>query len=103
MSEDEVERLEESVDMGDLDEDELVARSMPRARCSRSPRRGHGPIARLYRGETRFDFVGRRKIWFTISTVIIVLGIVSIILRGGLNLGIEFKGGTEWTDAGARG
>ena len=30
---------------------------------------------------------------------IIVLGIISIVLRGGLNLGIEFKGGTEWTIA----
>ncbi len=28
-----------------------------------------------------------------------MLGIVSIIVRGGLNLGIEFKGGTEWTIA----
>ena len=28
--------------------------------------------------------------------MIILLGIISIILRGGLNLGIEFKGGTEW-------
>jgi preprotein translocase subunit SecF len=57
----------------------------------------HGPVARLYRGETRFDFVGRRKAWFTLSTLIIVAGVLSIILRGGLNLGIEFKGGTEWT------
>ena len=57
----------------------------------------HGPFARLYRGETTFDFVGRQRTWFTISTLIIVAGIISIILRGGLNLGIEFKGGTEWT------
>jgi len=28
-----------------------------------------------------------------------VIGIVTIVLRGGLNLGIEFKGGTEWTIA----
>ena len=69
---------------------------MPRVRSLAKPRRGHGPIARLYRGETRFDFVGKRRIWFSISTLIILLGIVSIILRGGLNLGIEFKGGTEW-------
>ncbi len=59
----------------------------------------HGPFARLYRGETTFDFVGHRRTWFTISTLIIVAGIVSIILRGGLNLGIDFKGGTEWTVA----
>jgi preprotein translocase subunit SecF len=58
---------------------------------------GHGPLRRLYRGETKFDFVGRRRLWFSLSTVIIVAGIISIILRGGLNLGIEFKGGTEWT------
>jgi preprotein translocase subunit SecF len=63
----------------------------------RAPRPGNGPIQRLYRGETHFDFVGRRRTWFTISTIIIVAGIISIILRGGLNLGIEFKGGTQWT------
>jgi len=50
---------------------------------------------RLYRGQTRFDFVGRRRIWFTISAVIIVLGIIAIGVRG-LNLGIEFKGGSSW-------
>jgi preprotein translocase subunit SecF len=97
--EEDVERLEESVDTGNLDEEELVSLDdAARALLAREPK-GHGPIARLYRGETRFDFVGKRKIWFSISAAIIVLGIVSIILRGGLNLGIEFKGGTEWTIA----
>ena len=43
--------------------------------------------------------MGRKRTWFTISTLIIVAGIISIILRGGLNLGIQFKGGTEWTVA----
>jgi len=57
----------------------------------------HGPFNRLYHGETRFDFVGRRRAWFILSTIIIGAGILSIVLRGGLNLGIEFKGGTEWT------
>jgi preprotein translocase subunit SecF len=97
--EDDVERLEESVDTEDLDEEELVSLDDAARALLAKPRRGHGPIARLYRGETRFDFVGKRKIWFSISTAIIVLGIVSIVLRGGLNLGIEFKGGTEWTVA----
>ncbi len=53
------------------------------------------PFRRLYRGETRFDFVGRRRLWFTISAVIILAGLVSLGVRG-LNLGIDFKGGTQW-------
>ncbi|HMK63995.1 MAG TPA: protein translocase subunit SecF, partial [Acidimicrobiales bacterium] len=51
---------------------------------------------RLYRGETSFDFVGRRRYWYMISGTIILAGLVSLGVRG-LNLGIDFKGGTEWT------
>jgi preprotein translocase subunit SecF len=54
-----------------------------------------GPFRRLYRGQTHFDFVGRRKVWFSISAVIIALGIIAIGVRG-LNLGIDFKGGSSW-------
>ena len=97
--EDEVEELEESVDTDSLDEEELVSLDDAARALLARPRRGHGPLARLYRGETRFDFVGKRRIWFSISTAIILLGIISIVLRGGLNLGIDFKGGTEWTIA----
>jgi preprotein translocase subunit SecF len=97
--EEDVEALEDDVDTGDLDEDQLITLDDAARALLAKPHRGHGPVSRLYRGETRFDFVGRRRIWFSISAVIIVLGIISIILRGGLNLGIEFKGGTEWTIA----
>jgi preprotein translocase subunit SecF len=50
---------------------------------------------RLYNGETAYDFVGRWKLWFVISGTVIVLGIVSVAIQG-LNLGIDFKGGTAW-------
>jgi preprotein translocase subunit SecF len=99
VSEEEVDAFEEGVDTDDLDDDERVTLDDAARALLARPRRGHGPLARLYRGETRFDFVGKRRIWFAFSTLIIVLGILSIILRGGLNLGIEFKGGTEWTVA----
>jgi preprotein translocase subunit SecF len=56
----------------------------------------HGFFRRLYFGETNLDFVGRRKLWFTISSVLILFGIVSLAIRG-LNLDIEFVGGTSWT------
>ena len=55
----------------------------------------YGRFGRLYHGLTTVDFVGRRKIWFTVSIVIIVLGIGSLAVRG-FNLGIQFKGGSSW-------
>ncbi len=55
----------------------------------------YGPIGRLYHGLTTVDFVGRRKIWFSVSLTIIVLGIASLGFRG-FNFGIDFKGGSSW-------
>jgi preprotein translocase subunit SecF len=52
-------------------------------------------FTRLYRGLTTINFVGRKKTWFTISTIIIVAGLVSLGVRG-FNLGIDFKGGSSW-------
>jgi SecD/SecF fusion protein len=43
-----------------------------------------------------FNFVGHRKLYYTISTVIIVLGFVFYFKNGGLNLGIDFKGGRTY-------
>lgn len=54
-----------------------------------------GRFSRLYQGLTTIDFVGRRKTWFTISIVIIVIGLGSLAIRG-FNLGIDFKGGSSW-------
>jgi preprotein translocase subunit SecF len=50
---------------------------------------------RLYHGETSFDFIGRRRRWYTFSAIIIVLGLASLLVRG-LNFGIDFRGGTAW-------
>ena len=54
-----------------------------------------GAFGRLYQGLTTIDFVARRRTWFTISMVVIVIGLGSLGLRG-FNLGIEFKGGSSW-------
>ena len=40
----------------------------------------------------QLDLVGKRKIWYTISIVAIVPGLISLMLFG-LKLGIDFKGG----------
>ena len=42
------------------------------------------------------DFVGKRRIWFTIAGVLIAVSIGSLIFKG-LNLGIDFRGGTQMT------
>jgi preprotein translocase subunit SecF len=51
---------------------------------------------RLYHGETNIDFVGRKRTWFTLSTVLILIGVVGFFVRGGFNLGIDFEGGVVW-------
>jgi preprotein translocase subunit SecF len=52
-------------------------------------------LLRLYRGQTKFDFVGRRRWWFLLSGLIIVSGLVSFSIRG-FDFGIDFKGGSSW-------
>jgi preprotein translocase subunit SecF len=54
----------------------------------------------LYTGARSFDFVGRRKIWYGIAALMVILAIVLPILRGGYNFGIEFRGGSEFRVAG---
>ncbi|OIN95981.1 protein-export membrane protein SecF [Candidatus Desantisbacteria bacterium CG1_02_38_46] len=44
--------------------------------------------------KTSIDFIGMKKYAFGLSVVLIIIGVVSIIVRGGLNLGIDFIGGT---------
>lgn len=43
-----------------------------------------------------FDFVGRRKIYYMISAVIIILGTVFYFKNGGFDLGVDFKGGRTY-------
>ena len=50
---------------------------------------------KLYRGEVSYNIVGRRKTWYIVSALILLLALGGIFFRG-LNLGIEFKGGAEF-------
>ncbi|HWF80738.1 MAG TPA: protein translocase subunit SecF [Streptosporangiaceae bacterium] len=47
---------------------------------------------RLYRGEVSFDFVGRQKMWYTISGVILVISVAALLIFH-LNFSVDFKGG----------
>jgi preprotein translocase subunit SecF len=50
---------------------------------------------RLYRGEVSWDFIGHRRWWYILSSTVMLIGIVSLIIRG-LNPSIDFKGGAEF-------
>jgi SecD/SecF fusion protein len=44
----------------------------------------------------QIDFMGKRKLWFALSAAVILAGAIALGVRG-LNLGIDFKGGTQIT------
>ena len=50
----------------------------------------------LYRGEVSVNFVGKRRMWYTISAVIIFISLVALIVRG-LDFSVEFTGGAVFT------
>jgi len=51
---------------------------------------------RLYNGDVSYDFVGKRRTWYIVSAVFLAIALVGLLGRG-LNLGIEFKGGAQFT------
>lgn len=50
---------------------------------------------RLYTGELAYDFVGHWKRWFIISGALLVIAVLMLAVRG-LNLSIDFRGGTQF-------
>ncbi len=48
----------------------------------------------LIKPNTNIDFVGKRKLAFFVSIALILIGIASLIVKGGPNYGIDFAGGT---------
>jgi preprotein translocase subunit SecF len=50
---------------------------------------------RLYRGEISWDFIGRRRRWYALSSLVMLIGIVSLAIQG-LNPSIDFTGGAQF-------
>jgi preprotein translocase subunit SecF len=48
---------------------------------------------RLYRGEVSVEFVGRQRLWYTISGVILAISVIALAVFG-LNFSVDFKGGS---------
>ena len=49
-------------------------------------------LGKLYRGETNYDFIAKRRLWFAISGVVLLISLIGLGGRQ-LNLGIDFTGG----------
>jgi len=48
----------------------------------------------IFKPDINLDFVGKRKIALIISLVLLAIGIVSLVVKGGPTYGIDFAGGT---------
>jgi preprotein translocase subunit SecF len=48
----------------------------------------------LFKNETHFDFMGKIKPAMVFSSLLILVGLISIAISGGLKYGIDFAGGT---------
>ncbi|MDQ4501157.1 protein translocase subunit SecF [Sinomonas sp. ASV322] len=51
----------------------------------------------LYSGKRSYDFVGRRKLWFIVAGAAVLIAIIVPLVRGGFNLSIDFRGGSQFT------
>lgn len=48
----------------------------------------------IIKHDINFDFIGKRKLALIFSSVVILLGLASLVINGGPNYGIDFVGGT---------
>ncbi|MEV4656309.1 protein translocase subunit SecF [Micromonospora sp. NPDC049301] len=55
----------------------------------------NGLASRLYNGEAGLNIVGRRKLWFGVAGVLVLIAVLSFSIRG-FSLGIEFAGGNSF-------
>lgn len=53
----------------------------------------------LYTGRRSYDIVGRRRTWYVISAILLAVSAV-LLVKPGLNPGIEFRGGSEFVVSG---
>lgn len=54
----------------------------------------HSFFVRLYTGTGAFDVIGKRRFWYAVSGVIVLVCLASMVLRG-FTFGIDFEGGTK--------
>jgi preprotein translocase subunit SecF len=64
------------------------------APANAAPKRRH-TFADLYHERTHFEFIERSWRWAILSGTLILISVIAFLVSG-LNLGIDFEGGTQW-------
>jgi preprotein translocase subunit SecF len=75
------------IELTDSDAEDLTA-----SESAQLPK--HGFFVRLYTGTGAFEVVGKRRLWYSISGLIMLLAVAAILIRG-FTFGIDFEGGTK--------
>ncbi len=60
-----------------------------------APKKQRHTWADLYHERTHFEFIKHSRRWAIISGTLILISVVAFAVKG-LNLGIDFEGGTQW-------
>ncbi len=55
----------------------------------------------LYTGKKSVNFVGKRRLWYSIAIVLMAISVIIPFAGGGFNFGIEFRGGSQFQITGA--
>ncbi|WP_178945748.1 protein translocase subunit SecF [Kocuria sp. TGY1127_2] len=56
----------------------------------------------LYTGKTSLPFIPKKKLWLGISAVLVIIALLIPVLTGGFKMGIDFRGGSEFTVSDAK-
>lgn len=75
-------------------DEESTALEAPDLESSAAEAAKHGFFVRLYTGTGAFEVMGKRKLWYTISGLIVAVAVGAMVIRG-FTFGIDFEGGTK--------
>ncbi|MGO2053484.1 protein translocase subunit SecF [Glutamicibacter sp. 287] len=56
----------------------------------------------LYTGKTSYPFTQKHRLWFLIAAILVIASILVPVVKGGFNLGIDFRGGSEFMVSGVQ-
>ncbi|HJX79733.1 protein translocase subunit SecF [Glutamicibacter sp.] len=56
----------------------------------------------LYTGKRSYPFTQKHRLWFLIAGILVIASILVPVAKGGFNLGIDFRGGSEFMVSGVQ-